>query len=655
LRRNQVVDGVLDCEVCRKLIFFKECHIVIFDTVYALIIKLTVSYQSSQEGDKNMYPGRAIPRPRNKTISPAGGSSGRPADFVPAATSRFFDILDVVPPETDLAPLEPGVEERTTRWPSRFKTDLAPGETRSLQINPNNDGLIDGMDAILLTVDGSNPAVGFSQEIYILKESDDQRQSLPGNSFQAFADRNLTLIDSEVPQLVYGSLFSEAVVLIEDAQASSPLQLGDGNDIRSGSNGIDIVYAGGGDDNLSGSGSDDIIRGQTGNDILQGDDGDDILLGEAGNDLFRGSNGDDYLSGGSGNDTFYGDAGDDEIDGMMGDDTLVGGAGNDALRGGTGADRFNFYNPSLEGTDIIEDFNVATDKIGIYVGNTGSGFTNSGLTADAPIAATQFHTGENAASASDRFIYDTTTGKLFFDSDGTGAIAQMQVARLSPGLTLSNLNMLAFGDPQPSQPQPSQPQPSQPQPSQPSQPQPPIPRDPQQLTNGNDIFTGSPFNDTLLGLGGNDILNGGAGNDTLFGNAGKDILSGGEGRDRLVGGAGNDTLSGGIAQSQTIPIGLDQGSAMLENDTMVGGRGHDIFELRVTRGRDAVQDFKDHQDRLRLRPKLSFQDLTIVQRGRNAVISLNSDPLAILRDVQASQITRADFVSPLSLSPLNTL
>ena len=273
-----------------------------------------------------MYPGRAIPRPRNKTIPPADGSSGRPADFVPAATSSFFQFSELKIPETDLSPLEPDINFPDAgkfippdgNWPSRFKTDLAPGEARSLQINPNNDRAIDGTDTILLSVDGSNPAVGFSQEIYILKESDD-----PG--FQAFGNPSLTLIHSEVPQLVYGGLFSEAVVLIEDAQGSSPIQLGEGNDIRSGSSGIDIVYAGDGDDLISGGASDDTLRGQSGNDSLQGDDGNDMLFGEAGNDLLRGGNGGDYLSGGSGNDTLYGDAGDDDIDGMMGDDTILGG------------------------------------------------------------------------------------------------------------------------------------------------------------------------------------------------------------------------------------------------------------------------------------------------------------------------------------------
>jgi Ca2+-binding RTX toxin-like protein len=39
--------------------------------------------------------------------------------------------------------------------------------------------------------------------------------------------------------------------------------------------------------------------------------------------------------------------------------------------------------------------------------------------------------GTAAADTSDRFIYNQSTGALFFDSDGTGAIAQVQIATLT--------------------------------------------------------------------------------------------------------------------------------------------------------------------------------------------------------------------------------
>lgn len=54
-----------------------------------------------------------------------------------------------------------------------------------------------------------------------------------------------------------------------------------------------------------------------------------------------------------------------------------------------------------------------------------------------PLAQEAFHVGSAAADASDRIIYDSATGALYYDPDGTGAAAQVRIANLSPGLSLS--------------------------------------------------------------------------------------------------------------------------------------------------------------------------------------------------------------------------
>ncbi|MBE8987078.1 proprotein convertase P-domain-containing protein [Nostoc sp. LEGE 12450] len=156
---------------------------------------------------------------------------------------------------------------------------------------------------------------------------------------------------------------------------------------------------------------------------------------DVGNDLLDGGTGNDTLTGGAGNDTLNGGAGIDTLNSGTGNDILVGGAGNDTLTGGTGSDRFTF-NSRSEGIDRITDFSVLDDTI--FVSAPGFG---GGLVANAAIAANKFFIGSAANTSSQRFIYDKGNGSLFFDQDGTGAIAKIQIATLNTGLSLSNADI----------------------------------------------------------------------------------------------------------------------------------------------------------------------------------------------------------------------
>lgn len=127
-----------------------------------------------------------------------------------------------------------------------------------------------------------------------------------------------------------------------------------------------------------------------------------------------------------------GSAASDRLTGGSGNDTLIGGMGSDTLNGGGGADGFSFSSPT-NGIDTITDFSVLDDTI--FVSASGFG---GGLVAGAVITADQFAIGSAAADASDRFIYNSATGALFFDVDGSGGAAQVQIASLSRGLSLTN-------------------------------------------------------------------------------------------------------------------------------------------------------------------------------------------------------------------------
>jgi serralysin len=49
-----------------------------------------------------------------------------------------------------------------------------------------------------------------------------------------------------------------------------------------------------------------------------------------------------------------------------------------------------------------------------------------------------------ATTASDRIIYETDTGNLFYDADGVGGVAGILFARLSPDLVLTSADFVVI-------------------------------------------------------------------------------------------------------------------------------------------------------------------------------------------------------------------
>ena len=77
----------------------------------------------------------------------------------------------------------------------------------------------------------------------------------------------------------------------------------DRNDVRTGSQGQDVIVALGGNDTLSGLADNDVICGGSGKDTVKGGGGQDTLLGQKGKDKLRGGGGADLCNGGKGKDT----------------------------------------------------------------------------------------------------------------------------------------------------------------------------------------------------------------------------------------------------------------------------------------------------------------------------------------------------------------
>ena len=120
------------------------------------------------------------------------------------------------------------------------------------------------------------------------------------------------------------------------------------------------------DNFLEGDGSNDTLFGEDGNDTLLGASGNDILRGGTGNDTNFAGEGSDRIEGFDGDDLLSGDAGNDTVLGGNGDDLIVGVTGDDVIAGGNGSDTFIFGNG--DGTDLIGDFKMGVDKIGLVKG-----------------------------------------------------------------------------------------------------------------------------------------------------------------------------------------------------------------------------------------------------------------------------------------------
>jgi Ca2+-binding RTX toxin-like protein len=145
--------------------------------------------------------------------------------------------------------------------------------------------------------------------------------------------------------------------------------------------------------------------------------------------------GNDSVTGGAGNDTLIGGAGNDTLLGGAGDDMLYGGTGLNVLTGGLGKDHFVFTEALISSNITrITDFRSGTDKLVLDEA------IFSRFTAGTGINSTNLVKGGNGAKAldsDDYLIFNTTTGALFYDADGSGGDNMVQFATLTGVRNLS--------------------------------------------------------------------------------------------------------------------------------------------------------------------------------------------------------------------------
>ena len=135
---------------------------------------------------------------------------------------------------------------------------------------------------------------------------------------------------------------------------------------------------------------------------------------------------------------------------------------------------------------------------------------------------------------------------------------------------------------------------------------------------------------TILAKGGRDTVLGGFGDDEIKGGDGADQLDGRTGNDALFGGKGTDTLTGGAG-----------------NDTLTGAKHADTFVFAAAFGLDEITDFEDGLDLLDFSGHATvskFRDLTVKDRDAGARILDGEGNKLDLLGVEASDISKADFI-----------
>uniref|UniRef100_UPI003B9C88E5 beta strand repeat-containing protein n=1 Tax=Novosphingobium sp. TaxID=1874826 RepID=UPI003B9C88E5 len=339
-----------------------------------------------------------------------------------------------------------------------------------------------------------------------------------------------------------------------------------------------------GDDYLFGTGEMDTINGGEGADRVFGDWGDDVLNGEAGDDLLDGGEGADQLFGGDGNDVF-GDSPASYLENRVNKPESAVGDVNaadfrnqndhadfrdgavDTMTGGAGADIYYLeYNSDTGVTDVITDFDVSEDVIGL---------------------ARLLEAG-NISSGSNPF----ENGTLEAVQDGADTLIRMygylDLVRLqnvdSSTLTAANID-LGF----------------------------PLVGDPQTLT-------GTENSDSLYGGFGPDSIEALGGNDYAEGGLAGDFIEGGLGDDNLYGGSGNDTIHGGDEGVYVSPLPADLTSYFgALGNSLVNGLGGTAGFGEATVGRNDDNSFN-----IGFPAEFDATDWTIVG-SENTAFNLNNN------------------------------
>jgi Ca2+-binding RTX toxin-like protein len=161
-----------------------------------------------------------------------------------------------------------------------------------------------------------------------------------------------------------------------------------------------------------------------------------VINGTAGNDSLVGGAGNDSMQGGAGADTMLGGAGNDAIGGNDGNDRIEGGTGNDTLNGGSGQDVFVFREFGAANADAVSAYDSSWDKLQLdHNAMAALGASGTFASGDA-----RFFAGAGAGGghdADDRVVFNSSTGQLYYDDNGSGAHAAQLLATFQTGAVVA--------------------------------------------------------------------------------------------------------------------------------------------------------------------------------------------------------------------------
>ncbi|MEQ1620531.1 MAG: calcium-binding protein [Methylococcales bacterium] len=369
---------------------------------------------------------------------------------------------------------------------------LAADTTGTLAINIDASSVLTALT--LIGNAGNNSLIGTDKnDILDGGEGEDILIGGKGNDTYVVDSLGDSIVDSDGIDTVMTALDDytlssnlENVTLMDGALNMTGNEL---DNIITGNAASNFLNGAAGDDTLIGGAGDDILNGGIGIDDLQGGLGNDTynieltaagaleddftensnagidtiqLLGASTNLLavtitldknieninaggtgksrlnFKGNELANKLVGNDAGNVIDGLAGDDELIGGKGNDQLLGRDGKDTLTGGAGDDVFIFNSTlnKLTNVDTITDFTSGQDKIylstSVFSAAGGAGKLSSDF----------FIKGTVAKDNNDHIIYDTATGKVYYDSDGTGSTAQVEFLILTGNLTVNDFTLV---------------------------------------------------------------------------------------------------------------------------------------------------------------------------------------------------------------------